>query len=153
MNMCANTLKMQDYTNKMVNISLCISISQVPKDTSCSRQVFSLPIGVHLPLSRAIKSLNKTIAGHACCKHKVTQEGAWFLSLILILNPSGFNWLSFLLKCDQAKVVAYVPPLGRIKSSLSSTNIFYCLNFCLDHPFRFSTYQAPSHFFFYSPFA
>ena len=57
MNMYANASKMQDYTNKMVNVS--ISISHVPKDTSCSRWIFPIPIGVHLPLAWAIESLNK----------------------------------------------------------------------------------------------
>ena len=59
MNMCANALRMQDHTNKMVNISLSISISQVPKDTSYSRWIFPIPIGVHLQLECGIKSLNK----------------------------------------------------------------------------------------------
>ena len=125
MNMCANALKMQDHTNKMVNVSLCISISQVPKDTSCSRWIFSFPIRVHLPLAWAIKSLNKTIAGHICPEHRATQESALFLPLILIINLSGFNWLNFLLKCGKAKVVAYVSPLGRIRSSRSSIDIFF----------------------------
>ena len=63
MNMCANILKIQDHTNKMVNVSLCISISQVSKDTSCSGRIFSFAIRVHLPLACTIKSLNKTIMG------------------------------------------------------------------------------------------
>ena len=61
MNMCANALKMQDHTNKMVNLSPCILISQVPKDTSYSRQIFPIPIRVHLSLVCAIKSLNKPL--------------------------------------------------------------------------------------------
>ena len=137
MNMCASILKMQDHTNKMVNVILCISLSQVSKDTSCSRRIISFPIRVHLPLAWATKSLNKTTAGHACCKHKVSQKGACFLPLILIINQSGFNWLIFLWRYDRAKVASYIPPLGRIRSSCSSTDIFYCLNFCLDHPFGF----------------
>ena len=52
-------LKMQEHTNIMVNVSLRMSISQVPKDTFCSRWIFSIPIGVRLPLMYAIKSLNK----------------------------------------------------------------------------------------------
>ena len=78
MNICANSLKMQDHINKMVNVSLCTSISQVPKDTSCSRWIFSFPIRVHLPLAWAIKSLNITTTSHACCKYRATQEGACF---------------------------------------------------------------------------
>ena len=65
MNMCTYALKMQYHTNKVVNVSLCISTSHVLKDTSYSRQVFSFPIGVHLPLAWAITSSNKTIAGLA----------------------------------------------------------------------------------------
>ena len=52
-------LKMHKHTNIIVNVSLCTSISQVTNDTSYSRQSFSIPIGVHLPLMYAIKSLNK----------------------------------------------------------------------------------------------
>ena len=45
----------------------------------------------------------------------------------------------FLLKCDGAKVATYVPPLQRIRSSRSSTDIFGCLNFGLD---RLSSFQS-----------
>ena len=138
MNMHTNILTMQDHTNKIVNVSLYISISQVPKDTSCSRWIFSFPFVVHLPQVWAVKSLNKTIVGHVRCKRRVTREGACLLSLILIINLTKFNWLIFLLKCNRPKVATYVPLLGRIRSSRSSTDIFYFLNFCLDHPFRFS---------------
>ena len=95
MNMCANALRMQDHTNKMINVSLCISISQVPKDTYCFRWIFPIPIGVQLPLVCAIASSNKPQKGHACCKDRVTQEDPSFLSLILITNWSKFNWLNF----------------------------------------------------------
>ena len=88
MNMFTNALKMQDHTNKMVNVNLCITISQVPKDTSYSRQIFSFFIGVHLPLAWAIKSLNKTTTGHLCPKHRATQESAHFLPLTLIINQA-----------------------------------------------------------------
>ena len=134
MNMCANALKMQDRTNRMVNVSLCISISQVSKDTSCSRQIFSFPIGVCLPLAWAIKSLNKTIVG--TCFANIEQPKRVYT--FFHWSWSQTNQLIFLLKCDGAKVATYVPPLQRIRSSLSSTDIFGCLNFGLDRPFKFS---------------
>ena len=106
---------------------------------------------------------------HACCKHRTTFCGSWGTlissswtrSLSFYLDPDNkpnrLNWLIFLLKCDRAKVAAYVPPLGRIRSSCSSTNIrnFDCLNFCLDCPFGFSIYLfifLYSFCFFFCPF-
>ena len=135
MNMCANALKMQDRTNRMVNVSLCISISQVSKDTSCSRQIFSFPIGVCLPLAWAIKSLNKTIVG--TCFANIEQPKRVYT--FFRWSWSQTNRLIFLLKCDGAKVATYVPPLQRIRSSRSSTDIFGCLNFGLD---RLSSFQS-----------
>ena len=143
---------MQYHTNKMVNVSLCISISQVPKDTSYSRRIFSFPIGVHFPLAWAIKSLNDTWRAMRVANIEqpfMDPEASLYLPLgwgvypsflTLITNLSRLNWLIFLLKCDRAKVAAYVPPLGRIKSSRSFTNMrnFDCLTFCLDRPFGFS---------------
>ena len=59
-------------------------------------------------------------------------------SIDLDHKPRQIKLTNFSFKSDWAKVAAYVPPMGRIRSSRSSTNIFDCLNFCLGRSFGFS---------------
>ena len=146
---------------KVVNLSLCISISQVPKDKSYSRWIFHFSHRGISSTGMNHKIFEQTIEGYKHFWHRATFEAPLYLSLrwgvhlsflILIIDPSRFNWLIFLLKCDRTKVAAYVPPLGRIRSSRSSTDIIILITliFSFDRPFRFSILQALSRSFFCS---
>ena len=117
---------------QVVNVSLCISISQVPKYTSYSRRIVPYSHWGTSSTSMNHKIFKQTAAGCKHYKHGATFEAPLYLLLgwgvhlsflILIINPSRFNGLTFLLKCDQTRVVAYVPLLGRIRSSRSSADI------------------------------
>ena len=132
MNMCANALKLQIIQIKVLNVSLCISISRVPKDTSCSRQIFPFSHWGTSSTGMNHKIFEQTPKGYKHYRHEATFKAPLYLRLgrgvhlsflILIINPSRFNGLTFLLKCDQTRVVAYVPLLGRIRSSRSSNDI------------------------------
>ena len=117
---------------KVVNVSLCISISQVLKDTSCSRRIFPFSHQGTFSIGMNRKIFEQTTEGYKHCRYRATFEATLYLHLgwgvhlsflILIINPSRVNLLIFLLKCDRTKVAAYVPPLGRIRSSHNSTDI------------------------------
>ena len=98
MNMCTNALKLHAIQIEVVNVSLCISISQVPKDTPCSRWIVPFSHWGTSSIGMNHKIFEQTVEGHKHYRHGAIFKAPLYLGqeihlsfLILIINPSRFN--------------------------------------------------------------